>query len=214
MNDLMKRPDVLAAIQIMADNPKITSKEVANAIGVNVKTIYNWRNNPNFVEAVYNRFMVKLDLELPAVIDATIREAKAGNVQAARLILEHAGKLVKNINVTIDSPFEKFLKASGEEVEYEDAEIEEVVQIMPEPESDLPERKVENQIQRTKNENKRIKKVILSEKQKLNRNKKRREWYKWVKRAKAVGVDPLPSKRPTPAQKEAWINEIKKKENE
>ena len=98
----MKRPDVLAAIQIMADNPKITSKEVANAIGVNVKTIYNWRNNPNFVEAVYNKFMVKLDLELPAVIDATIREAKAGNVQAARLILEHAGKLVKNINVTID----------------------------------------------------------------------------------------------------------------
>ena len=33
------------------------------------------------------------------------------------------------------------------------------------------------------------------------------------KRAEAVGIKPLPARRPTPAQKETWINEIKAKEN-
>ena len=214
MNDLMKRPDVLTAINLLVDNPNMSASALADAVAVSVKTIYNWRANPNFVDALEKKYRVKMGLHLPAVWDAMIREAKAGNVQAARLVLESSGKLVKNVNVTIDSPFEKFLKTSRQDIEYEDAEIEEAVQIMPEPTSDLPERKIENQIQRTKNENKRIKKVVLSEKQKANRNKKRREWYQWIKRAKAVGVDPLPSKRPTPAQKEAWINEVKKKENE
>ena len=210
----MKRPNVLNAINLLVDNPNMTAKSLATTLNVSVKTIYNWRANPNFVDALEKQYRVKMGLHLPAVWDAMIREAKAGNVQAARLVLESSGKLVKNVNVTIDSPFEKFLKTNGQDIEYEDAEIEEVVQIMPEPTSDLPERKIENQVQRTKNENKRIKKVVLSEKQKANRNKKRREWYQWIKRAKAVGVDPLPSKRPTPAQKEAWINEVKKKENE
>ena len=45
------------------------------------------------------------------VLNSMIREAIEGNVQAGRLVLEHSGKLVKNINVTVDSPFEKFLKA-------------------------------------------------------------------------------------------------------
>ena len=210
----MKRPDVLTAINLLVDNPNMSASALADAVAVSVKTIYNWRANPNFVDALEKKYRVKMGLHLPAVWDAMIREAKAGNVQAARLVLESSGNLVKNVSVTIDSPFEKFLKTNANEVEYEDAEIQEVVEIMPEPTSDLPERKIENQIQRTKNENKKIKKVMLSEKQKINRNKKRRELYQWIKRAKAVGVPPLPSKRPTPAQKKAWINEIKEKENE
>ena len=146
----MKRPDVLNAINLLVDNPNMTAKSLATTLNVSVKTIYNWRANPNFVDALEKQYRVKMGLHLPAVWDAMIREAKAGNVQAARLVLESSGKLVKNVNVTIDSPFEKFLKTSGQDIEYEDAEIEEVVQIMPEPTSDLPERKIENQVQRTK----------------------------------------------------------------
>ena len=159
MNDIMKRPDVLTAINLLVDNPNMSASALADAVAVSVKTIYNWRANPNFVDALEKQYRVKMGLHLPAVWDAMIREAKAGNVQAARLVLESSGKLVKNVSVTIDSPFEKFLKTNATEVEYEDAEIQEVVEIMPEPTSDLPERKIENQKQRTKNENKKIKKV-------------------------------------------------------
>ena len=47
-----------------------------------------------------------------------------------------------------------------------------------------------------------------------NRNKVRREQYKWVKRAEAVGVEKLSAKRPTPGQKKAWQEKIIAKEKQ
>ena len=214
MSDLLKRPDVKQAIELYALQPEVTATEVANAIGVSRELIYIWRKNPNFVDAIYERYMVEFGSELPAVLQAMIREAKAGNVQAGRLILEHSGKLVKNVNVTIDSPFEKFLKADKVEIEYEDAEIEDIVDSVPDIEAELPERNTESQIRRTKREKKQIKKRILSETQKKKRNAKRKEWNAWIARAKKVGMQTLPARRPTPAQKQEWREEIIRRENE
>tara|TARA_R100001594_G_scaffold110311_1_gene145050 strand:+ start:552 stop:1217 length:666 start_codon:yes stop_codon:yes gene_type:complete len=214
MSDLLKRPDVKQAIELYALQPEVTATEVANAIGVSRELIYIWRKNPNFVDAIYERYMVEFGSELPAVLQAMIREAKAGNVQAGRLILEHSGKLVKNVNVTIDSPFEKFLKADKVEIEYEDAEIEDIVDSVPDIEAELPERNTESQIRRTKREKKQIKKRILSETQKKKRNAKRKEWNAWIARAKKVGMEALPARRPTPAQKQEWREEIIRRENE
>ena len=39
-------------------------------------------------------------------------------------------------------------------------------------------------------------------------NEMQREWYKWRKRAKAVGVEPLKSRRPTPGERKEWRKEI------
>ena len=208
----------MRAVELYALQPDITASEVAIAIGVSKDLIYIWRKNPNFVDAIYNRYMVEFGGELPAVLQAMIREAKAGNVQAGRLVLEHSGKLVKNVNITIDSPFEKFLKANKVEVGYEDAEIEEIVDSIPDIEVELPARSKEDQRTRVKREKKQIKKAVASsrkyDKEKEKHNKRRSEWHKWKKRAKVVGVELLPARRPTPAQKEEWINEIKEKEKQ
>ena len=214
MTDLLKRPDVMRAVELYALNPEITASEIAKELNVSTTMIYNWRKNPNFVDAIYERYMVEFGSELPAVLSAMIREAKAGNVQAGRLVLEHSGKLVKNVNITVDSPLEKFLKVEKAEVEYVDAEVEKIVDSVPDIKIPLPERKVEDQRKRVHREKKQLKRKIKSAKERAEINKKRREWYKWVKRAKEVGVEALPSRRPTPAQKEAFINEIKKKEDE
>ena len=214
MSDLLKRPDALKAIELYALRPDITAAEVAKEIGVSKQLIYIWRKNPNFIDAIYNRYMVEFGGELPAVLQAMIREAKAGNVQAGRLILEHSGKLVKNINVTVDSPYEKFLKSKSTEIEYEDAEVEEIVDSIPDIEADLPERNTEGQKKRTRREKKNLKKAVKTASEKAKYNKKRREWENWVRRAKKVGVEPLPARRPTPAQRKAWINEVEQKENE
>ena len=40
-----------------------------------------------------------------------MREALAGNTSAGRLVLEHSGKLHKNIHITISSPFEQYLES-------------------------------------------------------------------------------------------------------
>ena len=200
----------MRAVELYALQPDITASEVATAIGVSKDLIYIWRKNPNFVDAIYNRYMVEFGRELPAVLQAMIREAKAGNVQAGRLILEHSGKLVKNVNITVDSPYEKYLKSEKVEIEYEDAEVEEIIGSIPEIKEDLPERNTEDQNKRAEREKNDIKKEISNQK----RNKKRRELYNWQKKAEKLGVPPLPAKRPTPAQKEAWINEIKAKEEQ
>tara|TARA_R100001594_G_scaffold34316_3_gene63271 strand:- start:282 stop:989 length:708 start_codon:yes stop_codon:yes gene_type:complete len=214
MANLIKSPRKRHAAELYALNPSITNQEVADALQVGLSTLRDWRADPNFVEAVYERYMIEFGGEIPAVLNAMIREAKSGNVQAGRLVLEHSGKLVKNINVTVDSPFEKFMK-EVDVAEVVDGEIEEIIDEMPQIDSPpLPERNTQNQKVRARNENKKIKKAIMSEKKKAKYNNQRREWYKWKKRAKDVGVEPLAAKRPTKGQRVAWQEEIKRREDE
>ena len=209
MGSLIKTSQRRRAAELLALNPDMSAKEVADKIDVHQATITNWRQDPNFVDMVYDIYMVEFGAEIPSVLKAMIREAKAGNVQAGRLVLEHSGKLVKNINITVDSPFEKFLKA--DEIEYQDAEIQDIVEDIPDiPDVVLPERKEENQQMRVREEFASIKKERKNIKRKISRNK----MYHLKQRAKAAGVDLLPNGRPTKATKEAWIAEIEAKEKE
>ena len=220
MNKLIKSPRKAHGAEMYALNPSITAQEVADKLGVSVKTVEGWRQDPNFIDAIYERYMIEFGGEIPAVLNAMIREAKSGNVQAGRLILEHSGKLVKNINVTVDSPFEKFMKkvevADVIDGEIEDVVVTEIVNEIPEEVIDLstlPERNTEDQVVRSIKEKKKVNKVIKSEKEKAKYLNQRREWYRWKKRAAAVGVEPLAAKRPTKGQRVAWQEEIKRREN-
>ena len=198
-----KNPQKVLAIELLALNPNMTIKEVAERVGVTEKSIHHWRKDILFVDKVYERYMTEFGGQLPAVINAMVREAKHGNVQAARLVLEHSGKLVKNVNITIDSPFEKFLKAE----DIQDAEIIEVFDDVVIPE-DLPERKPQKTI---KEEKVALKKEIDKDRRKHTspkRNQQRREWYRWKKRAEAVGIEPLPAKKPTKGQRKEWEESI------
>ena len=209
MSDLTKfkrNRNKLAAIEMFALQPSLTIKEVAEKLNISHHTINTWRKDPNFIDACYDRYMSEFGLQLPSVLNAMVREAQAGNVQAGRLVLEHSGKLVKNINVTIDSPFEKFLK-SDMEIQA-DSEVLDVMDSVEVDVSELPPRKEDNQVERIKKENVTCKKAIKSEKEKAEYNAKQKEWYKWRKRAKAVGVEPLKSRRPTPAQRKEWKKRI------
>ena len=213
----MKRPEKDLAVEIFATQPDLTVAEVAVMIGVTPKVVKRWRENINFMEAIYDRYMVEFGGELPAVLCAMVREAKSGNVQAGRLVLEHSGKLVKNVNVTIDSPFEKFMK-KVEVADVIDGEIiEEGIEIISEEieyESiSLPERKKESPAVRVREEKRKIKKSIKDEVRRQEYNRKQKIWYQWKKRAEAVGVEPLPSKRPTKGQRKTWEDEIVRREN-
>ena len=210
MSKLQKVSERQKAAEMMALDPNLSIKEIANKVNVNHQTLLRWRRDPNFVDMVYQIYMVEFGAEIPGVLKAMIREAKAGNVQAGRLVLEHSGKLVKNINVTIDSPFEKYLKADKEEIVYQDAEITEIVDDIPDIEAELPRRKVENQEQRVKTEYATIRKTAQNSKRRMGRNK----MYKWQQRAKKAGIALLPGGRPTKATKEEWIKEIMAKEKE
>ena len=204
-----ENPHKEAAIQLFAFNHGITAQEVANKVGVSHRMIRHWRQDPEFHLAVYNCYMNEFDSKLPSILDSMVREAQAGNVQAGRLILEHSGKLIKNIvNVTI-SPYEMFLnKIDGAEVV--DSEVIEAATDVDFKETELPPRNAEDQRLRTIQEKRKVSKELSKEEY----NAKQREWYKWRKRAKKVGVSPLKSRRPTPAQRKEWQHLIVQAENE
>lgn len=214
MANITKRPEKALAIQIFATQPGKSIQQVAVEVGVDPRTMYNWRSDPKFMDAIYERYMVDFGGELPAVLGAMVREAKAGNVQAGRLVLEHSGKLVKNVNVTIDSPFEKWLKKvddaeviDGEIIEDDVIDLVEGIQVEIE---DLPPRNPEDHKVRVKREQK----SLAKEKKKAQYNLQQKEWYRWKKRATAVGMESLKGGRPTPGQRLAWEQEIIRKENE
>ena len=204
---LKKNPPKVLAIELLAFHPDLSLQQVADKVGVSKECISKWKQIPEFVDAVYDRYMMQFGLEVPHVLDAMIREAKAGNVQAGRLVLEHSGKLVKNINVTIDSPFEKFLKNIPDAEIVEDAEVIDAA-VTIETFDDLPERNVEDQGKRVVKEKAVTKDII----KKADYNVKQKKWYMWRKRAKAVGIEPLKGRRPTPAQRQDWEKSIIKAE--
>ena len=205
-------PTIERAVEIYATEPEVTHQQVADRVGINFKTLMRIRRDPNFWAKVYEHYMVTFEGDVVNVLKATVREATAGNVQAQRLVLEHSGKLQKNINITIDSPFEKWMAKLEGGVEITDAEIVDVdVDNMPEF-SELPPRTADNSPFKAKEELNKLQNSVNKAKVSKNRNELRREQYKWVKRAEAVGVKLLSAKRPTPGQKKAWQESIIAKE--
>ena len=188
------------AIELFALNPSITIKEVASEVGVSDICVAKWRQDPIFIDKIYERYMTEFGSQLPSVINAMVREAKHGNVQAARLVLEHSGKLVKNVNITIDSPFEKFLKSE----DVEDGEFVEVLDKVVIPEDLPPRRKPKT----AKEEEVILNREVKKELNKKKRNEKRKLWYAWKKRAEAVGIPPLPANKPTKGQRKEWEQSI------
>ena len=203
----------MAAIDLLIHNPEITKKELAEELKMSPQTIHNWFADDRFVDMYYKKYMVSFNAKLPMVLNSMIREAVEGNVQAGRLVLEHSGKLVKNINVTVDSPFEKFLKA--EQIDADDiidAESEEVSNII----ETLPERNTENNKPR-KREMKEKKAVKRIKEGKPPSRKKTREdranRYALLQRAKKVGLKPLPSRRPTNSERRKWLKKLEELES-
>ena len=206
------QPVIEKAVEVYAGTPDIRHQDAAKMLGVSENTLYKLRRDPNFWNQVYDYYMVTFEGDVVSVLMAMIREAKAGNVQAGRLVLEHSGKLQKNINITIDSPFDKWLKSADKKIDAEDAEIVEEFQGIPVDFKDLPERSAEKGTWKARKDHAAVKNATTKEESRIRRNEARKIMRRWQKRAKLAGVDPLPARRPTPGQRKAWEKEIIRKE--
>ena len=212
----------LLAIEMLAIQPSIRKKELAKQIGVTRQALNKWLSDPMFIDAWYKRYMETAGRELPAVINAIINEAKAGNVQAGRLILEHFGKLDSRVKIQVESPFEKFMKIEAEDAEFvEDEEISngatdianQAANLLPAVDS-LPQRDSRNNYPgvRKKNELKSLEFATQSAKKKVKEADKQRDWYARRKRAEAVGLELLPPGRSSKAKRDEWWKELERLE--
>ena len=209
--EIQLKPIEAQAMDIYANNPEITHREVAITLGITEKTLRKIRRNPEYQENLYNYYMVTFNEGVIKTLNSMLRESWAGNVQAGRIVLEHSGKFQNNDGKDL-SPFDKWVimqiekQEKGTEVgiDAEDAEIVEDIPNFPE----LPPRTADNSPLKTKKELNKLQNIPQKAKSIKNRNKARREAYKWNKRAEAAGVKPLPAKRPTPNQKKVWRDKV------
>ena len=204
----LKKANQLAAIDLLIHNPELNKKQIAEQLKVSPRTIHSWFADDRFVEMYYKKYMISFNAKLPMVLNSMIREAVEGNVQAGRLVLEHSGKLVRNINVTVDSPFEKFLKAeqidADEIIDAESEEVSEVLDTLPErnPVNDKPKK-------RDIKEKKAVEQIKKGKKPyRQKRREDRASRYALLQRAKKVGLDPLPSRRPTNSERRKWLEKL------
>tara|TARA_R100000655_G_scaffold43575_2_gene79981 strand:+ start:8271 stop:8825 length:555 start_codon:yes stop_codon:yes gene_type:complete len=168
---------------IYVNNPDMTLVDISKEIGVHRNTITNWLSDKEFVESLYQTYMQSFGAKLPSVLQSMYKEAINGNVQAGRLILEHSGKLIKNVEVKVESPFERFLEGHRK--------IENVIEV----EEDITELLGENK---------------ESPIEKLNKQKS--ESKKLLSRAKKVGLKPLGPGRHTKTKRKEWLQKLEKLE--
>ena len=116
--DLLKKANLkkLRAIDILGTQPDVTGVEICKELDISKNTLTEWKKDIAFVEAVYEKYMITFNSKLPAVLEAMIREAKEGNVQAGKLVMEVAGKIVKRVNVKIQAPFQQWLDAKDADI--------------------------------------------------------------------------------------------------
>ena len=186
------------AVEIYATHPNVHHKDVANELGINPKTLKKLRGDANFWHKVYDYFMISYEGEIIDVVRAMLREAKAGNTSAGRLVMEHSGKLQQHLNIRISSPYESWLASQGKQLE---------------PSKEIPSAKL-REVQDAeivdvpddfKDEIDVMDRELIKKKKWMDR---RRELYSWGKRAEAVGIAPLPPKRPTRGQRLTWEESI------
>ena len=215
MEKIRRKNAAIAAIDMFAKNPNMTYERVAQILDVTPKTISVRMSNPEFIDKMYSRYMEVAGVELPAVIQAVIEEAKRGNVHAARLVLEHFGKLENKIKIQVESNFEKFMKVD----ETEDADFfevsdeqEEVLELISDPNISLPERDPTNDTPEAKTfVEKKSLKATQKEITMMNRASER---YKVRKRAKAVGLPLLSPGRHTRTERQQWMQKLEQLEKE
>jgi len=192
------------AVDIYATTPNVQHNFVADELGISYKTLLKLRKDADFWKKVWDTYLVTYEADVLDVCRSMVREALAGNVQAGRLVLEHSGKLQKNINITISSPFEKYL-ASQERKQLE-------------PSKEVSSLNGSRLIQNAevvpveiKQEFNHIDRELIKRKVYLE---KRKQLYTWSRRAEAVGIAPMPPKRPTKGQRLEWEMSIIRAEDE
>ena len=83
------------AIELLATGTH-TLTDVSKMCPVNKDTLWKWRKNPQFRDAIIVRARELLRDELPDVYKALVKKAKGGNVQHIKVLLEHLERLESN----------------------------------------------------------------------------------------------------------------------
>ena len=82
------------AIELLTCGKGMTFKEIAETVNVNVKTLYDWRNNPDYT--LFQEELAKINEQRwqaaeDAAREAAIRLCQDGNQKMVEFVLKNAG---------------------------------------------------------------------------------------------------------------------------
>lgn len=197
--------------ELLGQNPAITDRELCEKLNISYGALKRIKQDRLFYEKAEDTFEKTITRDLLLVDVAMIREAQAGNVQAARYLAERHGKFVKKFQIEVKSPYELFAK----EIEADETEFEEVKEekpIIEVSQKELPERDERNKkpAARIKEERKHLHKTLTRMKREKSPKYRadKRDRYYLKKRANIVGLELLPKGRPKPHAKKEWLKKL------
>ena len=221
LTDIKKKNVSTIAIEVLAKNLHMNYEQVAKEAGVSKGTISRWMSNADFIDKVYIRYMELAGSQLPSVVQAMIEEARLGNVHAAKLILEHFGKLEQKLSIKVESNFEKFMTSvDAEEADWFDVKEEhiELLDVIAEHVGDenieLPERHISNDTPKLREafEKERLKGKVKARKIEITEKSKQADRYLVRTRAKAVDLELLGPGRHSKSERDAWMRKLEELE--
>ena len=194
------------ASELVGRNPAITDREVCEILRITKRAYDKIKKDKRFYEKMETAFDKSITKDLLLVDVAMIREAQAGNVQAARYLAERHGKFVKRYQIEVKSPYELFAR------DIEAIEGEEMPQDIQLSQSQLPERDKRNDhpTLRANEEKKQLHSTLVTLKREKSPLYKadRADRYRLRKRARAVGLKTLGRGKPTEAKRKRWLKEL------
>ena len=90
------------AIQLLAEG-ELTYEEIADKLGIDRKTLYNWRQDEGFRREVVREARTVLEGHYPKFVRGLIRGLENGDVGALRLYAQLMGEERKNFKATMSS---------------------------------------------------------------------------------------------------------------
>lgn len=95
------KPDKLLAAQLLVnkDSNDMTDSEIARECNIDLRTLYRWKNDPEFVSLMTYYAELAQDAFVPELYSSLRRAVRQGSTRAMELVLKNRGKLIEKREV-------------------------------------------------------------------------------------------------------------------
>lgn len=84
-------PKARKLCEYKVEHPLLTNKQLAEELGLNIKTVQHWVKDENFLNLEHDLCMIKFKGAQGIALKTMMDAAKKGNVKAAQYLLDNTG---------------------------------------------------------------------------------------------------------------------------
>lgn len=100
------KPQIKAARLMATSEEKMTNEQIAQAVGVDKRTLYRWKNDKKWMEMYNELCEQEMDEFLGEAYKYLKKSIRSGSIKGMELYLKRSGKLIDRKEVTKDMTLE------------------------------------------------------------------------------------------------------------